>query len=281
MVISQYFNIFIFFSFLGWIYECIFCTFKDRHWENRGFLFGPICPIYGSSVVLALIVFSSLPILKDGFYTPVWQIFIICAFMSAVIEYSTSYILERLFHAVWWDYSGIPLNINGRICLPATCGFGIAGVLIVRFILPFVIALPMDEHQLVNELVSLVFMLLLGIDIAVTVASLTDMLKRMEAMQIEFDKRMQAGYERASAGPAAVMNAAKNSAISMKNELTETVSGYVHTISIKDSHHIRNIRGFRSESFKSFAERASSYLKDHDPRKRYAMSGKETDTDKE
>lgn len=280
MIISQYFNIFIFFSFTGWIYECIYCTFKDRHWENRGFLFGPVCPIYGSCVVLALIVFGSIPLLKDGFNTPVWQVFIICALMSAVIEYSTSYILEIIFHAVWWDYSDIPLNINGRICLPATCGFGIAGVLVVRFILPFVMSLPMNEHQLANELISLIFMLLLGIDIAVTVASLTDMLKRMESMQIEFDKRMQAGYERASAGPAAVMSAAKNSAINVKNELTETVSGYVHTISLKDSHHMRNIRGFRSDSFKRIAERASAYLKDHDPRRGHTDSSDDTDHEK-
>lgn len=225
MIVAQYFEAFILFSFIGWIYECIYCTVKDGHWDNRGFLFGPVCPIYGSSVVLAMIVFGHLPLFQDGFYAPVWQVFISCALISAVAEYLTSYVLERLFHAVWWDYSSMPFNINGRICLPATCGFGVAGVFIVRYLLPFIFSLPADQHPLVNETVALLFMLVFGIDIAVTVVSLSDMLERLENMQAEFDRRMQTGYE------------------------------LVKDISRKDSHHLKSIRGFKSEKTSSIASR--------------------------
>ncbi|MBQ9606284.1 MAG: putative ABC transporter permease [Lachnospiraceae bacterium] len=255
MIVAQYFIAFIFFSFIGWIYECIYCTAKDKRWENRGFLFGPICPIYGFSVVLAMLIFGHLPALEDKYKTPVWQIFIICAVLSAVIEYVTSYVLERLFHAIWWDYSEVPLNLNGRICLPATCGFGIAGVLVVRFLLPFMASLPMNEHPLRNEVLALIFMFLLGIDITVTVASLTDMLERMENIQTSFDKRMQAGYELAVSGPVAVVNAAKNSAIVAKRELSENVSEYMKTASLKDRHHLRNIKSFRSVKNRITAEK--------------------------
>ncbi len=262
MIVSQYVNAFIFFSFIGWIYECIYCMIVDKHWDNRGFLFGPICPIYGFSVVLAIIVFGKSHILKNGYEAPVWLVFIICAVMSAVIEYSTSYVLEKLFHAVWWDYSMVPLNLNGRICLPATCGFGIAGVLVVRYLLPFVSSIPMDEHLLANEVLSLVFMLALGIDIAVTVASLTDMLERISAMQKSFDRKLQNGYKIASSAPGAIASAARNSAVNAGKEISGTIAGYVKTISHRDRHHLRSIRVFKSENNRSMAEKIKKALSD-------------------
>ena len=261
MIVSQYVIAFFLFSFIGWIYECIYCMIIDKHWDNRGFLFGPICPIYGSSVVLAMIVFGKSNILKSGYETPVWLVFIICALMSAVIEYSTSYVLERMFHAIWWDYSMVPLNLNGRICLPATLGFGIVGVLVVRYLLPFVASIPMDDHPLANEVLALVFMLILGIDLAATVASLTDMLDRIAAMQANFDRKLQNGYKIASSAPAALATAANN-AVNAGKEITGTISGYVSNISHRDRHHLRSIRVFKSERNKSMAERIKKALSD-------------------
>ena len=255
MIAAQYFIAFIFFSFLGWIYECLYCTAKEKRWENRGFLFGPVCPIYGTAAVLIMIIFGHLPVFGNKYGSPVWLVFIICALLSAVIEYSTSFALERLFHAVWWDYSNVPLNLNGRICLPATCGFGVVGVILVRFILPFIAAIPFDAHPNVNEFLSLLFMLALGIDITVTVASLTDMLDRMENMQASFDRRMQAGYEFAVSGPVALVNAAKNSAIVAKRELSENVTEYMKNVSARDRHHLRNIKAFRGVRSRITAER--------------------------
>ena len=261
MLVAQYFIAFIFFSFAGWIYECVYCTIKEKHWENRGFLFGPICPIYGTAAVLAMLLFGHFPAFVNKYNTPVWLVFIICAVLSAILEYATSFTLERLFHAVWWDYSDIPLNVNGRICLPATCGFGLAGVLIVRFLLPFLVSLPMDVHPHLNELLALLFMFLLGIDITVTVASLTDMLERMESMQASFDKRMQAGYEFAVSGPVALVNAAKNSAIVAKRELSENVNEFMKTASIKDMHHLRNIRAFKTVKNSTAAEKIADLFR--------------------
>ena len=116
MIIAAYFVNFIVFSFMGWVWETVYCTFKTKHWQNRGFLYGPI---YGTAAVTAMIVFNFVPVLNTGSLAS-WKIFLICAAGSAVIEYATSYVLEKIFHAVWWDYSTVPLNINGRICLPAT-----------------------------------------------------------------------------------------------------------------------------------------------------------------
>ena len=113
--ISTYFVWFILFSFLGWVWETIFCSFRTHHFQNRGFLFGPICPIYGSSAILFIAAMSVFP--ED---LPNWALFLIFAAGSAVVEFATSWYMEKRFHARWWDYSNEPLNIQGRICLPAT-----------------------------------------------------------------------------------------------------------------------------------------------------------------
>ena len=255
MLVAQYFNAFILFSFAGWICECVFCRIRYKHWVNRGFLFGPVCPIYGFAVVIAMIRFGLLSGPENRYSSPVWLVFIICALISAFLEVITSLLLERLFHAFWWDYSGLPLNFQGRVCLPATLGYGAAGVIIVRLILPFLASLPLEAHPNLNEFPALFFMLLFGIDITLTVSSLNDMLERIEKIQVLFDKRMQEGYEFAVSGPVAMVNAAKNSAIVAKRELYVNAVEFMRSVSSKDRHHLMNIRAFKGASNRTAAEK--------------------------
>lgn len=214
MIIAQLFDCFIIFSCIGWVYECTYCTCKEGHWQNRGFLYGPVCPIYGSGVVLALIVFSMIPTGRSAADYPMWQIFLICAIGSAVLEFGTSWVLEHFFHALWWDYSNVPFNIQGRICLPATCGFGIAGIIVVKYLFPFLEQLPTSEHPLINEIVCIVFAVFLGMDLALTVASLTSILERMDTIQVDFNDRMESSVQTIQQGPSAVAAAAKDAAVS-------------------------------------------------------------------
>ena len=180
MALGLYFICFIIFSFLGWIYESIYCTIRTHHWDNRGFLFGPICPIYGTGAVVATLIFNE--IFKNG-EAKLWQIFLICMLGSAVIEFVTSYVLEKLFHAVWWDYSEVPFNIQGRICLPASTGFGIAGIFVVKYISPAVFGLFVDVPPLVIEGIAMILIAVLGADLALTVSGLTELVKKMEEME--------------------------------------------------------------------------------------------------
>lgn len=206
MEISVYFIDFIVFSFIGWVYETIYCTVQTKHWQNRGFLYGPICPIYGTGAVAAVVIFSYLPKMTGDL--PVWKIFLICLVGSAILEYTTAAILEDCFHAVWWDYSNVPLNFRGRICLPASIGFGVAGVLIVRYLIPLLSGLHQTAHPLANEAVSLIMMLFFGMDLALTIATLSDLLDRMEQIEKEFNEKAEAGVALAQKGPAAVGAAA-------------------------------------------------------------------------
>ncbi len=195
MIVAQYFVEFIFYSFLGWGWESIYCTTVEKKWADRGFLFGPICPIYGSCVVAASIIFSLIPALSDPSF-PVWGIFILCMIGSAIAEFGTSWIMEKRFNARWWDYSTMPLNIQGRICLPVSICFGLAGVAIVKWLMPFVAGLHETIPGVLYVTLGLILAGVFGADFALTEASLSSLLKDVETMHAEFVEKSQANYEK-------------------------------------------------------------------------------------
>ena len=121
MWLSRYICLFFIYSFMGWIYETLYCTIKNGKWENRGFLFGPACPIYGTGAVAISVIMKVT--IGNGIVLSLWQIFLIAFIGSAGLEYITSWGLEKLFHAAWWDYSDFPLNLHGRISLFTSLGF--------------------------------------------------------------------------------------------------------------------------------------------------------------
>lgn len=271
MIIAAYFVNFIVFSFMGWVWETVYCTFKTKHWQNRGFLYGPVCPIYGTAAVTALIVFNFVPVLNTGSLAS-WKIFLICAAGSAVIEYTTSYVLEKIFHAVWWDYSKVPLNINGRICLPATCGFGLAGIVIVRYLFPFIRSLHQENRPLLNEGLSLFFMFLFEMDLALTIASLTELITKMENYSREFNARMEAGVEIAQQGPAATLQAAK-AAVSSAAE-TAVIGEYVTASDLKDyaAGKAGEMKEYASGKAGEMSERMRRYAAGMSPRQKYHLN---------
>lgn len=195
MYLSKLFVWFIVYSFMGWVYESIFCTIKNRQWENRGFLHGPIVPIYGVGALLASIVFSSLPV-ESLQQASSLTIFLICFLGSIVLEYFTSWALEKLFHAYWWDYSNVPLNIHGRVCLFASIGFGVAGILVVRVLFPFVSHITSGISPFWMEFLSLFFMLLFGMDMALTISALTNFTKNFNRIENEINEQIAAAYDK-------------------------------------------------------------------------------------
>lgn len=191
MWISRYFVYFIIYSFLGWLYESIFCTIKAAKWDNRGFLYGMVCPIYGAGGVAITIVTD---LLSGGAvqYDYTWiHVFLVSFFGSIVLEYVTSWGLEKLFHAYWWDYSHLPFNINGRVCLPCSLGFGAAGLLIVYVIAPVIKDATAWITPLGYEIIALVFMCLLSIDATLTIVSLTHFEKAVAAFEENMNTHLE------------------------------------------------------------------------------------------
>lgn len=125
---ATWFIIFIIYSIAGWCMEVIINIFQHHKFINRGFLVGPICPIYGTGAVAISLVLS-------GAESP-FAIFCVSLVGSAILEYLASYLMEKFFRVRWWDYSNKPFNINGRICLTSLIAFGFFGVLAIKVITP-------------------------------------------------------------------------------------------------------------------------------------------------
>ena len=174
---------------MGWIYESIYCTIRAKKWENRGFLYGPLCPIYGAGGVAITAIADFISAHTDATFTW-WQIFLVAFLGSIVLEYGTSWALEKLFHAYWWDYSSMPLNINGRVCFPYSVGFGVAGLIVVYFIAPFTKFITGWMSPIWYEFFSLLLMGFLAVDTAITVSALTDFSRTIVNLQNNFNTYM-------------------------------------------------------------------------------------------
>lgn len=122
------------YSFIGWLIEIVVTLLKMHKFVNRGFLIGPMCPIYGFGGVLITLLLNNYA--KDPLV-----LFIMAIVLCATLEYITSYIMEKVFKNRWWDYSDQKFNINGRICLECAIPFGIAGIVMFYGINPFLIKL--------------------------------------------------------------------------------------------------------------------------------------------
>ena len=189
MQLNRYLTAYFVFSVLGWIWESIYCTIKERTWQNRGFLYGPLCPIYGFGSIVALLVYDliSFGIIHQLSW---WMILIIGFFFSMVLEYPTSYILEKLFHARWWDYSDLPLNINGRTCVITSLGFGIGAIIIMNYLIPsYEQALVIIPASII-AISCVIFVAIHSSDITLTISHLTNFQKNIDEMEEIFQSKM-------------------------------------------------------------------------------------------
>ena len=134
--ILDYIFYFFFYSFIGWFFESCYCSIRPKKWVNRGFLRGPICPIYGTGGLVMMICLLPLRHITENLYINELLIFIAGAILCDIVEFMTSYIMEKLFNARWWDYSNKKFNIQGRICLTHTFYWGTCSCLFVFILEP-------------------------------------------------------------------------------------------------------------------------------------------------
>lgn len=184
--LEHYFLWFLFYSFVGWMYESILVSCQQHRLVNRGFLNGPLCPIYGTGAILGVAILGNV-------YNPI-IIFLISMVGATILEYTTSWVMEQLFHARWWDYSNFRFNLQGRVCLLGALIFGLGGVGVVLGSQPYVervtdmIPLPM-MHTLVTVLA-----LITIIDLAVTVTGILEFEQVLDSVaQVVQDVAARAG----------------------------------------------------------------------------------------
>lgn len=160
--ISFWFVVFFLFSVLGYFLEVIYCYIMSGELINRGFLKGPYCPIYGAGGICILFLLKNY---KDD---PI-IIFVFGLIICSVIEYLTSYIMEKLFNNKWWDYSDKKFNINGRVCLLNSVLFGIAGVAVVYFFFPLVSQIIKLINKKLLIVLSIILLIIFLVDLTFTI----------------------------------------------------------------------------------------------------------------
>lgn len=128
-VIEKYLCIFYIYAFLGWCMETFGGWIKTKKFVNRGFLIGPYIPVYGFGLVI-------LTMALEKYINDFLVLFCMSIILCGILEYFTSWIMEKLFKARWWDYHNRKYNINGRICLETLLPFGIAGSVLLKFVNP-------------------------------------------------------------------------------------------------------------------------------------------------
>lgn len=153
------------YSLAGWAYETIVCFIDAGHWANRGFLFGPICPIYGTAALLTIgILYKRIKNIALLFVTGV--------LLTAGLEYITSLVLEQLFGMRWWDYSSYRFNVGGRISLVGVVIFGAFTVLLIKFIHPWMEALTKRIGDKIKIILASVLAVAVVVDFCITLIHL-------------------------------------------------------------------------------------------------------------
>ena len=173
----QAFLIFIMFSVVGWISEVLYVgIFHEHKFVNRGFLYGPICPVYGFGGVVILLLPPSL-------YNTWVPLFFASMILCTAVEYLVSWIMEKMFHARWWDYSHYKFNINGRICLLNSVLFGFMGLGVIHFVYPYMLAFLNWLGDFVTKTSADIIGIGLGIDMVATIRKLVDFSATMEKIK--------------------------------------------------------------------------------------------------
>ena len=143
MTYYQIFSYFIIYSFIGWCVEVVFHAVRFGRVINRGFLNGPVCPVYGFGVIL---VFGVLNIIAALYSStggvagiPIPILYILGLLLTSFVEFMGGFLLDKFFHARWWDYRNEKFNIGGYVCLKFSLIWGAGIVLIVRIFHPMLI----------------------------------------------------------------------------------------------------------------------------------------------
>ena len=167
--------IFIISAFLGWCSEVAFAAVNKGKFVNRGFLNGPVCPIYGVGMLIVVLCLWNLrdrPLL----------LFLGSALLTTALEFITGFVLERFFHDKWWDYSDMPFNIKGYVCLKFTILWGLAASFIIGAVHRFVYMLIVRTPFVLGAILLAVFSAAFIADFIVTLTALVKLPKKLKAM---------------------------------------------------------------------------------------------------
>ncbi len=222
--LSNLFLYFILYSFLGWVMETCYCSILERRLVPRGFLYGPICPIYGGGVTLMILFFTPLKKNLVIFY-------IVAVAVMTSWEYLVGWALEVTTHVKYWDYSQYRFNLKGRVCLWVALTWGVLSYIVIFFIHPPIQALIEDLPIWLEFMLCGAFLSLLAVDATLTVRNLVLVAMHVESVtQLGQELQLQLALGKAELG-----NKLEDSAAALRERYSEQVAQLE-----KYSRHFRN-----------------------------------------
>lgn len=152
---------FLIYSFFGWIAQGIYCGFKKHRFVNTGFMYGPVVPIYGFGALLTIYLVD--PISRNPL-----AVFLLTFLFCSVLEYFTSWAMQKLFHRLWWNYSKRPFNIHGRVCLLNSTLYGVGGLVITFGTQPWISRWVSMISQRIQTILAIVLLMAFITDLGFT-----------------------------------------------------------------------------------------------------------------
>lgn len=179
-LIERYFFWLVLYSIIGWVYECIVESIRQKKIVNRGFLNGPYCPIYGFGSLLDVVVL--------GWIENPFVLFVTSAVLTCTLEYITSVVMEKLFNARWWDYYDFKFNINGRVCLLGAFAFGTLSLILVKFIHPFMVGFTNLFWPPLFHIVTVGLFVIVTFDVVITVSGFLGFDNKLKELSVTLDQ---------------------------------------------------------------------------------------------
>ena len=186
-VILTFLTYFPIYAFLGWCLEVIYASVNTGKFVNRGFLNGAVCPIYGFGAVLLIIFLTPL-----SNHLPL--LFLASVTIASLLELVGGYMLEKLFHMRWWDYTEEPFNIGGFICLKFSLMWGLAGVFLMKLIQPMIAGILRHLPATPVLLIICIFYLILITDCLITIIAIAHLNRDLKQVH-DLSRLIRAGSD--------------------------------------------------------------------------------------
>lgn len=252
--LTQWVLFFFIYSFIGWVWECCFVSVRKRRWVNRGFMYGPMLPIYGFGALAVLIstirVRDSIPL-----------IFLFGMVGATLLEYVTGAVMERLFNVKYWDYSNQKFNLNGYICLTSSLGWGLFSVLLVKFVHVPIEGAVLKIPTIIAE----------GIAFVLTVAAAVDVTQSFnDAMDL---KRILAQLEESKKQIRKIQEKLKVASEEFVEDYRQRAGEFVEDYRRRVEEHVEDYRGRAEEMEEDYKKLAEEHMDSYRQRAEEMVEG--------
>lgn len=252
--LTQWVLFFFIYSFIGWVWECYFVSVRKRRWVNRGFMYGPMLPIYGFGALAVLIstirVRDSIPL-----------IFLFGMVGATLLEYVTGAVMERLFNVKYWDYSNQKFNLNGYICLTSSLGWGLFSVLLVKFVHVPIEGAVLKIPTIIAE----------GIAFVLTVAAAVDVTQSFnDAMDL---KRILAQLEESKKQIRKIQEKLKVASEEFVEDYRQRAGEFVEDYRRRVEEHVEDYRGRAEEMAEDYKKLAEEHMDSYRQRAEEMVEG--------